>query len=59
MAVKISNVQITPNEVKVGQTFTVTITAIDVTWEVLKNEFINWNEIKTELSNWREVLNYH
>lgn len=59
MAVKISNVTILPTEVTVGQTITVTITAVDVTWEIVKNEFENWNEIKTELSNWNSVLNYH
>ena len=59
MAVKISSITMSPNEVKVGQSFTVTIAAVDVTWEILKNEFENWNKIKTERSNWRDVLNYH
>ena len=59
MAVKISNVAILPNEVTVGQTITITITAVDVTWEVLKNEFKNWNNVKTEFSNWNSVINYH
>lgn len=59
MAVKISEVKITPQEVTVGQTITITITAVDVSWEILKNDFTNWNEIKTELSNWKSVLNHH
>ena len=59
MAVKISNVKVSPQEVTVGQSITITITAVDVSWDVIKNEFTNWNELKTELSNWRSVLNYN
>ena len=59
MAVKISEVTILPNVVKVGETFTVTITAVDVTWEVIKNDFKTWNDIKTDLNSWNSVLNYH
>lgn len=59
MAVKISNVTILPSEVTVGELITVTITAVDVTWGVIKDEFENWNEIKTELSNWKSVVNHH
>lgn len=59
MAVKIDSIKLVPNEVTVGQSFTITITAVDVNWQVVKNEFQNWNEIKTDLSNWRSVLNYH
>lgn len=59
MAIKISEVTVNPTQVTVGQTFTVTIAAVDVTWEVIKDEFQDWNEINTELSNWKAVLNYH
>ena len=59
MAVKISDVTILPSEATVGQTIKITITAVDVTWEVIKNEFENWNDVKTELSNWNSVVNYH
>lgn len=58
MAVMIKDVSITPSEVIVGQTITITITALDVTWEVIKEEFTDWNEI-AELSNWKSVMNYH
>lgn len=59
MAVKISGVKVSPQEATVGQTITITITAVDVSWGVIKNEFINWNELKTDNSNWKSVLNYH
>lgn len=59
MAVKISNVKVSPQQATVGQTITITITAVDVSWEVMKNEFTNWNELKTDLSNWKAVLNYN
>jgi len=59
MAVKINEVTITPMEVTVGQTITITISAVDVNWEIIKNEFENWTDIKNELSNWKSVLNYH
>ena len=59
MAVKISEISVHPSVVNVGETFTVTITAVDVTWEVIKNEFETWNDIKTDFTNWRSVLNYN
>ena len=59
MAVKISEVRISPQEVTVGQTITITIKAVDVSWGIIKNDFVNWNEIKTKLTNWRSVLNHH
>lgn len=59
MAIKISGVSITPQEVTVGKTITIVITAVDVDWGVIKQDFSNWNEIKTELSNWKSVLNYN
>lgn len=59
MAVKINEVTITPMEVTVGQIITITISAVDVNWETIKNEFENWNDIKNELSTWNTVLNYH
>lgn len=59
MPIRIANVVVSPQEVVVGETVTITITAVDSTWELIKNEFENWNEIKTELSNWNSVINYH
>lgn len=59
MAIKISEVKVSPQTATVGETITITITAVDVTWGVIKNDFTDWNEIKTNLTNWRSVLNYH
>lgn len=59
MAVKISNIEISSQEVTVGSIITITITAVDVSWEIIKDDFTSWNEINTELSNWRSVLNHY
>ena len=59
MAIKISDVTILPTTVSVGETFTITITAVDVTWEVIKQDFENWEEISTEFTTWNSILNYH
>lgn len=59
MAVKISEVIITPKQVTVGQTINITIVAMDVDWQTIKNDFETWTDIRNELSNWKSVLNYH
>jgi len=59
MAVKINEVTITPTTATVGQTITITISAVDVSWKVIKEEFESWTDIKNELSSWNSVLNYH
>lgn len=59
MAVKITDVKITPQEVTVGETITIVVSAVDVTWEIIKQDFETWNDIKTELSNWKALLNHH
>lgn len=58
MAVKISGVTVSPQTVTVGQTVTITVTAVDVTWDVIKNEFTDWEAV-SNLTNWKSVLNYH
>lgn len=60
MAVKITDITISPkNEVTVGQTITITIKAVDVTWGVIKEDFSNWNTLKTNNNNWNAILNHH
>lgn len=60
MAVKITDIIITPKtEVTVGESITITIKAVDVTWEVIKEDFSNWNTLKTNNTNWNTILNYH
>ena len=58
MAVAIKGVSVTPNVTTVGQAITITITAEDVSWNTIKNDFRDWNEIKTTRSNWNAVTNY-
>lgn len=57
MAVSIQNVTITPNVTTVGQTITIKVSAVDVTWGTIKTEFANWNEVKA-LTNWNSVKNH-
>lgn len=59
MAVKINEVQITPSVVTVGEPITITITAVDVTWEVIKDDFSNWEAVKNDFTNWNSIINYH
>lgn len=56
-AVKYDNVEI-PLTVTVGERIVVTVTAVDVDWNVIRKEFTDWNEI-AGLSNWKSVMNYH
>ena len=58
MAISVKAVTITPSVVTVGSTFTITVTAEDVSWGTIKKEFQNWNEVKTTLTNWKAVQNY-
>ena len=59
MAVSIKSIIITPNSVTVGQQFTITVKAEDVTWNTIKTDFSNWNEVKTTMTNWKTVQNYN
>ena len=59
MAISVKAVTITPNVVTVGATFTITITAEDVSWKTIKTDFQNWEEIKSTLTDWKAVQNYH
>ena len=58
MAVEIKDVTISPNKVTTGQTFTVTILAIDACWEDLKKDFATWGEVRRRFTNWNKVKNY-
>ena len=46
-------------EVTVGTPIKVTVSAVDVDWNVIKNDFDSWNDIKTNCTNWKAILNYH
>lgn len=59
MAIKISEVAISPQSATVGQTVTVTIKATDVDWSVLRDDFTSWENIRTEFTDWKSVLNYN
>ena len=58
MAVQIRDVTVSPNNVTVGQSVTVTVLAIDVCWGDLKNDFTTWGEVRRRFANWNKVKNY-
>ena len=58
MPVRINSVNITPSEVTVGQTVTITVSAEDIIWNNLKVEFTNWLEVENNFSNWKDVRDY-
>lgn len=58
MAISVKAVTISPSVVTVGTTFTITITAEDVSWNTIKTDFQDWNEVKSTLTNWKAVQNY-
>lgn len=58
MAISVKSVTISPNVVTVGGSFTITITAEDVSWNTIKNDFQDWQEVKSTLTNWKAVQNY-
>lgn len=48
-----------PLTVTVGTPIKVTVAAVDMTWEVIANNFRDWSAVSTEFTNWNSVLNYH
>ena len=48
-----------PLTVTVGTPIKVTVTAVDMTWEVIAKNFQDWSAVSTEFTNWNSVLNYH
>ena len=58
MPVRINSVAITPTVTTVGQPVVVVISAEDITWNNLKNEFSSWGDVKVQFSNWKNVKNF-
>lgn len=58
MSIKIDNVSVTPQTVNAGKPVTITITAREVTWNVVKTDFRDWNAVKNTSENWKSVMNY-
>ena len=48
-----------PLEVTVGESITVTVTAVDITWDYIKEHSTDWNGVKNDYANWNSILNYH
>lgn len=58
MAVTINNITITPNITTVGQPINIMISAEEVLWNNLRNEYYNWDDVKNNFTNWRKVKDY-
>lgn len=52
----INSITITPNELKVGESFFISVEAGASRWINVKNDFSNWNEIKSNFANWRNLI---
>lgn len=58
MPVRINSVTISPTETTIGQPITVLISAEDIVWNNLRNEFSSWGDVKVQFSNWKNVKNF-
>ena len=58
MSVRILSVSVTPSETTVGQPITVLISAEEIEWNTLKNDFVSWGEVKHSFTNWNKVVDY-
>lgn len=58
MAVQITGVTITPSNVTIGQQVTVLVSAEEVCWENLRDDFTTWGEVRRSFTNWNKVMNY-
>lgn len=58
MAILIRSVTITPNELKTGEAFFISVRVEEPTWNLIKNEFQRWNEVKTNFVNWQTLKNF-
>ena len=47
-----------PVIVQVGEPITIVVTAEDVSWGTIKNDFQTWGDVKNSFSNWNGVKNY-
>lgn len=58
MSVLIKSVTISPNNLTVGQSFTVQVHAEEVTWNTLKNDLQSWGEVRRSFANWNKVKDF-
>ena len=58
MPVLIKGISITPNTLKVGELFTVQISAEESTWNNVKTELQSWGEVRRSFTNWNRVKDF-
>ena len=58
MSVLIKSVTISPNNLTVGQSFTVQVHAEEGTWNTLKNDLQSWGEVRRSFANWNKVKDF-
>ena len=57
--IAIKDVQILPNTVNTGQTFTISVNVFEVDWNTVKQDFTNWQDVKDSLGSWASLKNYN
>lgn len=58
MSIRINSVTITPTVTTVGQPVVFVISAEDITWNNLKDDFTDWGEVRRKFKTWDKVKNY-
>ena len=58
MSVLIRTVNISPDEVNVGESITIHVYAEEATWSTLKSDFKTWEDVKQSFSNWDKVKDF-
>lgn len=48
-----------PLTVTVGTQIKVTVSAIDIDWKAISENFHDWSAVSTDFTNWKSILNYH
>lgn len=47
-----------PLTVTVGTPIKITISAVDITWDYIANNYQDWSAVKTGFTNWKSILNH-
>lgn len=58
MPILIKGINISPQSLKVGDSFTIIVNAEDTTWETINDTFQSWGEVRRSFQNWDKVKNF-
>lgn len=58
MSVLIKAVSISPNELNVGESFSIQVHAEEATWTTLKTDLESWDDVKDSFTSWTKVKDF-